>query len=69
MTIPYERTLAVLRARELLMELARADDIDPDVLCREAAAILKHFPTLSDVDAAAAKAPSVFAKTDSGWIG
>ncbi|WP_338019381.1 BPSL0761 family protein [Paraburkholderia tagetis] len=64
MTVPYERTLAVLHTRELLKELAygESDNVD-DGLRRRAAALLKHFPVAADMDASAAALPAVWARS------
>ena len=64
MTIPYERTHAVILARELLFELARGDAVNLRSLRGRASSILKHFPTASDIDLVAAKQADLFAKTD-----
>lgn len=44
MTIPCERTQAVLRAREQLKALAFREQIDTGLQQRRAASLLTHFP-------------------------
>ncbi|SIT39476.1 conserved hypothetical protein [Paraburkholderia piptadeniae] len=61
MTVPYERTQAVLRTRELLKELAFGESDNVDALRRRAKALLKHFPVAADMDASAAALPAVWA--------
>lgn len=67
MTIPYERTLAVLRTRELLAALASREKIDTDLLQRRAASLLKHFPGAMDIDLSAAALPTVWARVNAKW--
>jgi hypothetical protein len=59
MTLPEERTRAVIRARRLLCRL-----IAPQVLTgavrEEARAILRHFPGVVEVSAAGDAAPHLF---------
>lgn len=52
MTMPDERTRALLWAGAFLIELARDDDLPLDVR-RRAVVIARHFPTLEDVSAMA----------------
>jgi hypothetical protein len=45
MTIPIERTIAVLNARQFLIELSVVqDDVDLEVLRKRARMLLRHFP-------------------------
>lgn len=67
MTVPYERTQAVLRTRELLNALAFGECGDTVTLQHRAAALLKHFPTASDLDISAAALPRTWARTDARW--
>jgi len=63
MTIPHERTHALLRARDLLVALTHPSEtprVSRDVR-EEARTILRHFPTLSDIEIAHKAAP--------GWYG
>ena len=62
MTVPSERTQAVLRTRRFLMDLA-----DPKVtpriplrLRRQALSLLKHLPTGADLSKAAQASPDTF---------
>lgn len=48
MTMPHERTRAVLGTRELLEQLRMRDDIPADVK-RDAIWCLRHYPTASDL--------------------
>lgn len=52
MTMPDERTRALLWAGGFLIELARDDSLPIDVR-RRAAVIARHFPTIEDVSAMA----------------
>ena len=51
---PYLRTRALVQAKELLRALAETDASDgiPDVVRTRAAAILKHYPTLAEIQLA-----------------
>lgn len=60
MTTPYERTLSLRRARELLSELS-SGTANIEAIQRKAAAILKHYPNDMDIEIAARQAPTVFA--------
>ena len=62
MTIPKERTEAVLRARQFLMELAdpRATPRIPLRIRERAISLLKHLPTGGDLALAAKAAPDLF---------
>jgi len=64
MSIPYERSRAVLQTRVLLNELAAGAHIDKDRLRRRAAALLRHYPGPVDINNAAALLPTVWAKAD-----
>jgi hypothetical protein len=44
MTMTYERTQALLRTRQLPQELADGARLEPDLLRRRAAALLRHYP-------------------------
>lgn len=55
MTIPYERSLAVARTRELLKELAAGERIDADILRHRAKSLLKHFPGPAEIESSASK--------------
>lgn len=48
MTLPYERTRALLWAGGFLIELARDDSL-PLAVRRRAVFIARHFPTIEDV--------------------
>lgn len=66
MTLPVERTRAVLAAEGLLAELAafsgrRGEMIRiPRELAVRAGLILRHYPRPLDIDLAATRAPHVF---------
>jgi hypothetical protein len=59
MTVPRERTLAVLWARKLLKDVARCKDA-PEHLRADAKHILRHFPLAYEVHWAAQAAPDLF---------
>ncbi|CAG9187465.1 BPSL0761 family protein [Cupriavidus pinatubonensis] len=67
MTMPYERTQALLMTRELLKELADGASIEPDLLQRRAAALLKHFPDASHVALSARLLPDTWADPQAKW--
>jgi hypothetical protein len=48
MTMPNERSRAVLQTREFLLELSR-DNTLPDKVRRDAKFLLRHFPTREDI--------------------
>lgn len=48
MTMPYERSRAVVQTREFLVELSRDNSL-PDRVRRDAKFLLRHFPTPDDV--------------------
>ncbi|WP_298730104.1 BPSL0761 family protein [Pseudomonas putida] len=51
MTIPRERSRAVVATREFLIELAKNDAL-PDQVRQDAKFLLRHFPTADDIDRA-----------------
>ena len=65
MTLPDERYRSVKYAEQFLRELATDRTKYPRVgaaVRREAASILRHFPSTYDLDRCAARSPDVFAK-------
>ncbi|QAY90701.1 hypothetical protein CUN63_12490 [Pseudomonas sp. ACM7] len=48
MTMPHERTRAVIQTREFLVELSREDSL-PERVRRDARFLLRHFPAERDV--------------------
>lgn len=48
MTLPYERTRAVVQTREFLVELSRNTDLT-EAIRLEAKRLLRHFPSKADV--------------------
>jgi hypothetical protein len=60
-TIPYERTQALLMTRQLLRELADGAHIEPDVLQRRAVALLRHYPDALHVALSSEHLPGVWA--------
>ncbi|WP_230697892.1 BPSL0761 family protein [Pseudomonas sp. SST3] len=48
MTMPNERTRAVIQTREFLVELSR-DSALPDKIRKDAKFLLRHFPSTSDM--------------------
>ena len=59
MTVPRERTLAVLWARKLLKDVASCKDV-PENLRADAKHILRHYPLAYEVHWAAQEAPDLF---------
>ena len=65
MTMPHERTRAVLQAREFLQELAAGEwpyTLPLDVR-REAQRLLRHFPRANDMELAHLALPTWFGPT------
>ena len=62
MTIPFERTRALIESRQLLMQLENParPPRDPVELQRIATWLLRHYPTLNDIEAAHKALPDVF---------
>jgi hypothetical protein len=61
MTIPFERTRALLQTKEFLWRLVSlGDDAIPLSMKVEAEALLKHYPTLQDIEASHKSNPEVF---------
>ncbi|MBC8748583.1 BPSL0761 family protein [Paraburkholderia podalyriae] len=51
MTMPVERTVALLRVRGVLIELSRADSLKKlKELRHEAVTVLRHYPSVGDVE-------------------
>lgn len=68
MTVPDERTRAVLRARDLLTELATAPhDVKLDVLRERARTLLRHYPDLVHLRLSAAMASGIWGDPDAKW--
>ncbi|WP_370655087.1 BPSL0761 family protein [Hydrogenophaga sp.] len=63
MTVPEERTLAVLQTRIFLQELANAPPKNrvPEAVRQEAIRLLRHYPAPSHLELAHLHAP--------GWFG
>ena len=61
MTMPHERTRALLWAGGFLIELARDENL-PTTVRQRGVAIARHFPTIEDVSHVA-----VFRHPDSAW--
>jgi hypothetical protein len=59
MTVPEERTRAMLRARDFLTALTRQSETPrvPQGVREEAKAILRHLPTIADIQIAHRCAP------------
>ena len=49
MTIPYERTRAVLSTEQFLKELAYERKGVPKLIRAQAASLLRHYPTAADL--------------------
>lgn len=70
MTIPYERTLAILRTRDLLMELAYGtNQRDRKTLQAYAKSLLKHYPDGYHLTVSANRVPGVWGDPDGGYLG
>ncbi|CAB3755461.1 BPSL0761 family protein [Paraburkholderia humisilvae] len=70
MTIPYERSMAVLRARNLLTELAYADNRrDEETLRRYARSLLKHYPDAQHMKLSVSRLPEIWGDSDEGYLG
>ncbi|WP_093646997.1 BPSL0761 family protein [Paraburkholderia aspalathi] len=62
MTLPCERTRAVIGARQLLIDLAAApDNADLEKFRVLSRRLLRHFPELIDLHLSAGFAPSIWA--------
>lgn len=64
MTLPDERTRAVLQTRKFLRRLLNSKETPrvPKTIREEAHRLLKHYPGELDLDHAAKSAPKVFDK-------
>ena len=62
MTVPEQRTLAVLQTRVFLEELAASGPRDgvPGHVSREASRLLRHYPSPSNIQATHLLAPIFF---------
>lgn len=62
MTIPYERTRAIVETKKLLEELAAPTPTprDPAELQRIAVWLLRHYPTLLNIEAAHEALPELY---------
>jgi hypothetical protein len=70
MTIPYERSMAILRTRNLLTELAYADNRrDEETLRRYARSLLKHYPDAQHMKLSASRLPEIWADFDEACLG
>ncbi|TPG24964.1 BPSL0761 family protein [Variovorax guangxiensis] len=64
MTMPDERSRAVVRTRKFLLSLTDAKETPrvPKRLREQALSILKHYPTRADMEIAAAACPLWFGR-------
>jgi hypothetical protein len=61
MTTPYLRTRALVLTKEFLQRLSSlGDNAVPLSISAEAEALLKHYPTLLEIDAAHRASPEIF---------
>ncbi len=62
MTLPTERTKAVLQTRRFLQQLQDCKTLPgvPDAVRHEALALLRHFPSLHDLELAHQACPEWF---------
>lgn len=63
MTMPYERYLAVAKARDFMKDLRKDPNVFEEIR-NWARHILRHYPEVSDMHLAAKYAPHVF---DTEW--
>jgi hypothetical protein len=62
MTMPHERTKAVIETRELLQLLASSDDVASSIdIHANAVRLLRHYPLDVDLDISAAALPGIWA--------
>ena len=63
MTLPIERTNAVLAAEDFLVDLLSSSKTPrvPHAIRVRAFQLLRHYPSLTDINQAARKAPDIFA--------
>lgn len=61
MTTPYERTRALVLTKEFLRRLSSlGDDAVPLAIATEAEALLRHYPTLQDIELAHRANPELY---------
>jgi len=61
MTTPFERTRALVLTKDFLQRLSSlGDDVVPLQISVEAEALLRHYPTLADIETAHKGNPQVF---------
>lgn len=61
MTTPFQRTKALVLTKELLRRLSSlGDDVVPLSISVEAEALLRHYPTLLEIDSAHKASPKIF---------
>lgn len=62
MTMPHERTRAIMATREFLRELMDRDAMPniPDSVRRQALVLLRHYPSASDIAIASMACPNWF---------
>jgi hypothetical protein len=61
MPTPFLRTRALVLTKEFLQRLSSlGDDVVPLALAAEAQALLRHYPTLMDIEAAHKANPEIF---------
>jgi hypothetical protein len=66
MTLPMERTRAVLHTRDFLRELSNSDASSgvTEAVRREARRLLRHYPSAGDMELAHLACPQWFASPD-----
>jgi len=67
MTIPSERTRAVMYAKNFIVRVL-VDESLPDELRERARRLLKHYPNIVDLKMASEKAPNVFGEPHESWV-
>lgn len=64
MSLPFEKTNAVLQARQMLLDIMDPKQSPgiPKEVRQRARSVLKHFPSKIDLEIACEKVPEVFGK-------
>lgn len=67
MTTPAERTRNLVQAGAFLQEI-RADDSLPTALRKEADRLLRHYPTVAELQILASDCSMLAAEIDQDWV-
>jgi hypothetical protein len=60
LTSPYQRTRALVQTKQFLNELCSLNDAIPLSMLRAAEELLRHYPTLADIEIAHKSNPDTF---------